>query len=58
MLVYAVDGDAIPRASFKLQGHAIQVLGINLNQPWQAIHGELLRGFGVANPARIEVTPQ
>ena len=42
VLVYAVDEQRLPRASFALQGRRIAVFPINLNRPWPEIHACLL----------------
>lgn len=58
MLVYAVDRDLLPPTSFKLLGHEIRVLGVNLNRPWQRIHSELLDAFRGAPSCAAEHASQ
>jgi 5-methylcytosine-specific restriction enzyme subunit McrC len=41
-LLYATDHDQTRPASFKLLGHPVHVAGVNLDQPWQRIHDQLI----------------
>jgi 5-methylcytosine-specific restriction enzyme subunit McrC len=52
VLLYAAGFDARP-LRFVLQGHTVDVCVLNLAQPWQGIHHDLLSFAGLRSPQKI-----